>query len=238
MLSIVKQGRNGKESPLPYFMLFTQAFLWMMYGVLTHHPDIVRINGLSSVVSCCYLLVLAAHANSQERHLVTPGILGGIAAVFSGSVAVLAFVHDPLRKIQILSDTAMVFTLGLSAAPMLQVVDVWKNRSLEGFPVPLVAVGAVSCALWSEYAVMINSLPYLIPNVVGVALNLVQLVVVGYVYVVYERKSRPASKADAVAEEKALLKEQYQATQQTEEVDSPPGFSGAVVGASVVVCSA
>mmetsp|Transcript_40341 Transcript_40341/g.96808 ORF Transcript_40341/g.96808 Transcript_40341/m.96808 type:complete len:297 (+) Transcript_40341:72-962(+) len=214
MLSIAKRGRSGKESCLPYLALYTQAFFWAVYGALTHHPDIVRINSIASVVSAGWLVNLAVYANEGDRAWVTPGILATIVGVVITGIAMVLAIHNPVFKVKVVSDTAFIFTLALYFAPLGQAVNVVRTKSTEGFPTALVAVGFVSACLWSEYSLLVNSIAYLVPNLVGVVMNAMQLVAVGYVMVRYpQQREVPLS----VDEEKALLKREWQHTEEGQE---------------------
>jgi uncharacterized protein with PQ loop repeat len=215
MLTIAKRGRSGKESCLPYLALYTQAFFWAVYGALTHHPDIVRINSIASVVSAGWLINLAIYANEGERRWVTPGIVATIVGVVVSGVGMVVGIHDPALKLKVVSDTAFIFTLALYFAPLAQVVNVVRSGSTDGFPTALVAVGFVSAMLWSEYSVLVNSIGYLIPNLVGVVVNGVQLVAVGVVLARNPQQQKQQETALSVDEEKALLQKEFGQTEET-----------------------
>merc|ERR1719375_1705788 len=82
MFTIMRYGASGKEIIgllVPYFLLFTQCFLWSFYGIFTDHPEITRVNVLGTVMCCMYLWIMTSHAKEKDRRVLQPVV--ALAAV-------------------------------------------------------------------------------------------------------------------------------------------------------------
>merc|ERR1719387_887651 len=87
------------------------------------------------------------------------------------------------QRLQIFSWTATFFACMLNIAPMCQSLEVIRTKSLEGFPVALTVAGFISSGIWSEYSLAIHDYGYLLPNLLGVIMNGIQIGIVCWVYV-------------------------------------------------------
>jgi len=181
MFSIARTKRLGKESPLPYFLLFAQAVNWVFYGVLTGRPGIVHVNVLCSVMVFMYLSVMVLNANPEDRHVVRPLLVAGVLTVVGVSVGVLCL-HGHETQVTVFSRLALVLNIMLYVAPCFQLSDCIRNRSVEGFPIALTSASFVSSFLWAQYSWLVGSMAYLVPNAAGVLFNGVQLILVSYVH--------------------------------------------------------
>mmetsp|Transcript_15718 Transcript_15718/g.37947 ORF Transcript_15718/g.37947 Transcript_15718/m.37947 type:complete len:377 (-) Transcript_15718:109-1239(-) len=184
MFSILRTGRTGKESPVPYFMLWAQAFFWIFYGVLTSHPDIVHINMLTAVMASAYLLILGCHANKEDRHIVQPLIIAGVMTAMGFSAWTLSL-GEIYSEVRVFGQVAFVLNIIQGVAPTSLAIEAVRSKSLEGFPVALTAAGFVANTLWAQYAMLVHSTYYLIPNAVGSIFAAAQLAAVAYVHVFY-----------------------------------------------------
>mmetsp|Transcript_13561 Transcript_13561/g.33315 ORF Transcript_13561/g.33315 Transcript_13561/m.33315 type:complete len:1037 (+) Transcript_13561:5116-8226(+) len=84
-------------------------------------------------------------------------------------------------KAQIFSYLGITVNIFVYIVPCAQLLDVVETGDVDLFPVPLLTVaGLVSNALWAEYSLKIHSIPYLIPNLIGVIFNFLQITVLCY----------------------------------------------------------
>ncbi|KAF4749943.1 hypothetical protein FOZ63_010396 [Perkinsus olseni] len=173
------RAKRAKGSALPYSTLFTQAYLWVWYGYLTAHWDIVHINLLTVFISAFYVAVFA----SYDGHVVSKAAtLLSVMAVVVGALICNTSLSDSKLKVQVFAYSATTLSIILCAAPTPQIVTVVRSKSLEGYPTALTVAGFISCCLWAQCSILMHSLPYLIPNLVGVFLNGAQLMVVIWIH--------------------------------------------------------
>lgn len=191
MFTIMRYGASGKELIgllVPYFLLFTQCFLWSFYGIFTFHNEITRVNVLGTVMCCMYLGIMTTYAREKDRRVLQPMV--GLASLL---LIVVSFgvmgCFEAESRLRIFSNAATFFAVLLNVAPMVQIVEVVRTKSTDGFPVALTVAGFISSALWSEYSMLIHDTAYLMPNLLGVLMNGVQLGVVLWVYVKFTLES-------------------------------------------------
>ncbi|KAF4667531.1 hypothetical protein FOL47_003494 [Perkinsus chesapeaki] len=173
------RAKRAKGSALPYSTLFTQAYLWVWYGYLTAHWDIVRINLLTVLISAFYVGVFASY---DIRVISKAATLLSVMAVVVGALICNTSLTDMKLKVEVFAYCATALSIVLCIAPTPQIVTVVRSRSLDGYPTALTVASFISSCLWAQCSILMHSLPYLIPNLVGVILNGGQLVVVIWVY--------------------------------------------------------
>eukprot|EP00746_Dinoflagellata_sp_MGD_P006237 gnl/MRDRNA2_/MRDRNA2_112134_c0_seq1.p1 gnl/MRDRNA2_/MRDRNA2_112134_c0~~gnl/MRDRNA2_/MRDRNA2_112134_c0_seq1.p1 ORF type:complete len:310 (+),score=38.40 gnl/MRDRNA2_/MRDRNA2_112134_c0_seq1:156-1085(+) len=184
MFSIMRYGASGKEIMgllVPYFMLFAQCYLWSWYGILLSNPSITRVNVLGTSMCLMYLLIMVNYASPKDRRVLQPMVALMVVMVVIASLTIASGFHMDRRK-EMFSNVATLFAILLNVSPMVQIIEVVKTKNLEGFPVALTVAGFISSSLWSEYSIMIHAIPYLIPNLLAVVMNGMQIVVICWVY--------------------------------------------------------
>jgi hypothetical protein len=169
---------------LLYSLLFAQAILWVVYGCVTNRQPIVYVNALYSVVTGVYMLGYACYAVDRR------GIL--ISCVLGLSIFILCCVLLPDKDIQtfILGSTATVCSSLLSFVPLREVADVLRKKSVSAdFPIGLALTGLLGSCMWGICAVFMRSLPYLVSNIISLALCGLQVAV----YMVFQEQDVPQS---------------------------------------------
>jgi len=187
MFKIMRYGASGKEIMgllVPYFMLFSQYYLWAWYGILLNNKNITRINVLGTSICCMYLLIMVNYASPKDRMVLRPMVSLAVVMLVIASFMIANGFHTHRRE-EVFSNAATLFAILLNVSPMVQIFEIVKTKSTEGFPVALTVAGFISSSLWSEYSIMIHAIPYLIPNLLGVVMNGIQIVVVCWVYIKY-----------------------------------------------------
>lgn len=184
MFKIMRYGASGKELMgllIPYSLYFTQCFLWSFYGILTDHLAIAQINVLGTTMCLMYLGIMANYAQLKDRVVLRPMICLGVVVLLLTSMACLMSCGQKQRLL-VFSWSATMFACLLNIAPMVQSLEVIRTKSLEGFPVALTVAGFISSGIWSEYSMAIHDYGYLLPNLLGVLMNGVQICIVCWVY--------------------------------------------------------
>jgi uncharacterized protein with PQ loop repeat len=187
MFSIMRYGASGKEIMgllVPYFMLFAQCYLWSWYGILLSNQNITRVNVLGTSMCLMYLLIMVNYASPKDRVVLRPMVTLMVVMVVIASLMIASGFHLDRRK-EMFSNVATFFAILLNMSPMAQILEVVKTKNLEGFPVALTVAGFISSSLWAEYSIMIHAIPYLIPNLLAVVMNGMQIVVICWVYAKY-----------------------------------------------------
>merc|ERR1719321_492900 len=100
--------------------------------------------------------------------------------VISTLTAIVSFGQK--QRLHIFSMTATFFACMLNVAPMVQSMEVIRTKDLAGFPVALTVAGFLASGVWAEYSLAIHDYGYLLPNLLGVVMNGIQICIVCWVY--------------------------------------------------------
>jgi len=184
MFKIMRYGASGKELMgllIPYSLYFAQCFLWSFYGILTDHLAIAQINVLGTVMCLMYLIIMAQYAQLKDRVVLRPMVCLCVSTLFFVTMSCIVSLNQK-KRLMVFSYSATFFAVCLNIAPMVQSLEVIRTKSLEGFPVALTVAGFISSSIWSEYSVAIHDYSYLLPNLLGVIMNGIQIAMVCWVY--------------------------------------------------------
>jgi len=184
MFTIMRYGASGKELMgllIPYTFYFIQCFLWSFYGILTDHLAIAQINVLGTVMCLMYLLIMANYAQLKDRVVLRPMVCLLIVVLLLVTITSL-MMFGGTQRLKVFSYAATFFAVSLNIAPMVQSFEVVRTKSLDGFPVALTVAGFISSCIWSEYSWTIREYGYLLPNLLGVIMNGMQIWIVCWVY--------------------------------------------------------
>lgn len=184
MFKIMRYGANGKELMgllIPYSLYFTQCFLWSFYGILTDHIAIAKINVLGTTMCLMYLFIMAQYSQPKDRVVLRPMVCLCVLVLVVVTLTCIVSLGQK-QRLQVFSWSATFFACLLNIAPMVQGMEVIRTKSLEGFPVALTVAGFVSSGIWSEYSFAIHDYGYLLPNLLGVIMNSIQIGIVWWVY--------------------------------------------------------
>lgn len=151
----------------------------MWYGYLTAHRDIFHINLLAVFTSTFYVGVFAFYDADAVNRFTTVLV---VTTVVVAALVCDTNISDAKLKIEIFAFSATTLSIILCASPTPQIVTVIRSKSLEGYPTALTVAGFISSCLWAQCSILMHSLPYLVPNLVGVLFNGAQLVVVIWIY--------------------------------------------------------
>lgn len=179
----------------PYFFLFAQGYFWALYGLVVGNADIAAINILGIVVAGFYLIALAGHEDPDEpqktvddenllHRIGTVRNLLGMSTLACGVISACNLsVEDQSLRSELLAYTALCFNMGMVLAPLRQCADALKKKAMEGFPVALTIANFMSCGLWAQYSALTHNMAYLVPNMLGLLCNGIQMCVVAWVYI-------------------------------------------------------
>jgi solute carrier family 50 protein (sugar transporter) len=116
---ISKNRSSGDLSPLPFISLFTNSFIWSLYGFLKMDPTVLIPNGCG-VFSSLYC-ILAFHKNAITKP----------KKLYVGSVIILvgALLLAISNKVRFIGILGCVLSVLLSASPLAVMQTVIKDKS-------------------------------------------------------------------------------------------------------------
>ena len=80
--------------------------------------------------------------------------------------------------LQLLAPVATVSALTAGSLPAIQIARLWRDRSSAGISLVWVLGALTNSAVWTTYALTLGSLPLILPNVLGLLMNLSMTTVV------------------------------------------------------------
>ncbi|EPS72542.1 hypothetical protein M569_02215, partial [Genlisea aurea] len=173
---IYKEKSTMEFDSLPYAVALFSAMLWMYYAFLKPHSFLlITINSFGCVIQTFYLTLYFIYASRPARRqclkilgIMNVGALGLILGVsyicFEGHI-----------RVQVVGWACVAVSVGVFAAPLRIVIHVVKTRSAEFMPFYLSFFLTLSAVMWFGYGIFQHDLCIAIPNVVGFALGLVQM---------------------------------------------------------------
>ncbi|GKV17385.1 hypothetical protein SLEP1_g27900 [Rubroshorea leprosula] len=173
---------------IPYLTALFSAMLWIYYALLKSSSDailLITINGLGCIFKSTYIAIYITYAPKQAR-ISTLKLLFlfnflGFCSMFLPSY----FLVKGLQRVQIVGWICMIFSLMVFAAPLSVVRLVIRTKSAEFMPFFLSFFLTLSAFMWLFYGLLLRDWYITIPNVPGLILGLLQMVL----YVVYRPRT-------------------------------------------------
>nr|XP_010921651.2 bidirectional sugar transporter SWEET16 [Elaeis guineensis] len=194
---VVKKKSTESFKWQPYVTTLLSTSLWTFYGLLK--PGgllVVTVNGMGSVLQAIYVTLYLIYAPRDTRvkmakfvAILNVGFLGLVILV------TLLAIHGS-HRLTVIGSMCAALTVGMYASPLAAMRMVVKTRSVEYMPFFLSFFLFLNGGVWSSYSLLVQDYFIGVPNGIGFALGLVQLVL----YAIYRRKT-PLVKAAAAYEE-------------------------------------
>lgn len=200
-MKIVRDGNIGGFDSVPYLASLLNCALWVSYSVLTPDrlsPLLTNAAGVVLQMTWCGLFL---YFSERKGPLVIK--LVAIAAFWFAATFVdcefVPYLHiKPLHRSETLKTEALgtlcaLFNIVMYASPLAVARKVIASRSVESMPLPLSVMTFLCCLLWFSYSLLVGDSWIFVPNVCGLVLGIVQLVLYTYYC---KRRPRPASTRD------------------------------------------
>ncbi|WOK91367.1 hypothetical protein Cni_G00058 [Canna indica] len=166
-------------SAAPYLATLVNCMLWLLYGLPMVHPHstwILTVNGAGLVIELIYVLIFLGFSEGEGRLRVLLVLVAEVVFVGGASAVILVLVHSHEHRSLIAGVLCVIFGTVMYAAPLSVMRQVIKSRSVEFMPLSLSLGYLLNGLCWTTYAI-IHFDPFLtIPNCLGVAFALAQLV--------------------------------------------------------------
>ena len=173
MLAILRRRSTEAFSCLPYAAAFLQCSVWVAYALVTPNrlsPLVTNVAGVA--LESVYLLVFLPNASDPtSARAVVFGAFGGAFLLIAG---VLVLTPHPSWS-PALGTVAAALNIVMYAAPLSVAMHVIRTRSVAHMPLLLTLAQSACTASWLAYSMCVADAAIFVPNVVGVALAVVQL---------------------------------------------------------------
>ncbi|RLN55354.1 hypothetical protein BBP00_00008530 [Phytophthora kernoviae] len=191
-----KNKTTGDMSVLPSVMIFGNSYGGLFYAIAIDNWLPLFATSILGVVVGILLTVFFYHWAPNK-----PAVIKIFIGTFVVCVIITTYNVLALAGVTGQSDSSVSTTLGfimiaatclMYASPMTTITRVIKTKTPSSMPFTMGVVNVMNSFCWGVYGYLINNMFLLAPNIVGVTLSVIQMVVT-YIY-----RSKP-SKDDQVA---------------------------------------
>lgn len=170
IVNIVQNKRTDNLSPFPFVSLYTNCFIWTLYGYLNHDATVLYANGAGIIAGLIYTGIFAKYTHIS------------MLKYYAGSIAILAPMltsHlwlDTSNAIQLLGSFGCASAVILMASPLATLKNVIKDKSTESIPFVMSLSMFLNGISWGSYGWFVAGDPYIyLPNILGTVAATAQL---------------------------------------------------------------
>ncbi|XP_075658648.1 bidirectional sugar transporter SWEET16-like [Castanea sativa] len=196
---VVKKKSTENYNGIPYIATLLNASLWTFYGHLKPGGLLLEtVNGIGVVLQLIFVTLFVIYA-PQDMKVKTAYMVGIFNVVFPGSVIAITLlsIHERNKQLTIIGILCVGLAVGMYASPLLSMKTVIKTMSVKYMPFSLSFFLFLNAGIWCGYSILTKDCFVGVPNAVGFALGLVQLII----YAIYKYKSKVSDKPDDVMKE-------------------------------------
>ena len=181
-LEVLKGKLNYKDSPgVLLIMSFMNCCLWADYGLVKNDFQVYFANGIGGTITLVWITIYLIFLGSKNLPLALVYNVGLVLAVI-GIMLLFYFIVS----MTITGYCAMIFNVLMYAAPGEKIYQVITTKNYKLIPIFSV-IGGFACSLcWLMYGFYQKDLNLIIPNALGLAAAILQVVV----YLIYYLKSK------------------------------------------------
>ena len=177
---LIKGELTLKESPgLLLICSFLNCILWSDYGLLTNKFSVYFANGLGGAITLIFITIFLIHLADRKILFSLIYILFLMACV-TEIYFFCYYILDP----EITAIIANVFNVLMYAAPGAKIYIICKNGNYKFIPIWSTLGGLACSTSWMFYGIYKKDKYLIIPNALGCASAIVQLIV----YIIYRNK--------------------------------------------------
>eukprot|EP00271_Cylindrocystis_brebissonii_P014574 TRINITY_DN35956_c0_g1_i1.p1 TRINITY_DN35956_c0_g1~~TRINITY_DN35956_c0_g1_i1.p1 ORF type:complete len:267 (-),score=27.01 TRINITY_DN35956_c0_g1_i1:1399-2199(-) len=180
---IIASESTEEFSPFPYVSTLLNCSVWVLYALPYITPNRTAplvTNAIGIIFQSVYIFLFVYYARDKPKKYVL-SLLGGFVLFMSALLLlVLGYLSEESRSPTV-GYFAMFFTVVMFGAPLSSLAVVIRTLSVEFMPLPLSLMGFACSTVWTLYGIYVQDQYVIVPNLFGMALGLVQLVIYFYV---------------------------------------------------------
>lgn len=177
--AVLKAGKDrslGDLNPFPFGVTIANTIVWLSYGLIKRDPFVTCPNTPGVVVAVFNTLTSYGLADEAKRSrlkmvcCLTAGVLPvlGVCTAFAAK--------DAAARLGIWGFAGNIIALVYYGAPLSSMYDVIRTRNSASILLPLTLMNTANAALWTTYGFAVAD-PYIwVPNGIGLALSVAQIV--------------------------------------------------------------
>ncbi|KAK7328229.1 hypothetical protein VNO77_22331 [Canavalia gladiata] len=198
-----KKSTEGFQS-LPYLVALFSSMLWLYYALLKINDAIllITVNSFGSVIEIIYIVTYIIYAHKEARNLTIKLFVAMNVSTFALILFISYFAVQGSVRVKVLGWICVSVSVSVFAAPLSIVAQVIRTKSAQFMPFNLSFFLTLSAIMWFAYGLLLRDICIALPNVLGFALGLLQMVL----FCIY-RNGRVKKEEEEEEEEKEKEKE-------------------------------
>lgn len=171
--ALQKAGKLGSLHQFSYAALFStllNQFIWWVYGIQRGIMGIIIGNAITLPLSLLTVLIYHHYDKSLVSALSKYSVIFPLIALFS-----VTFI-----SVDTLGYLCVAINIYSYVAPLEQIKPILKSKDPKFIDGTTTAVGLLNSILWGWYGLILGDIPMIIPNLIGMTLGCLQLILVGW----------------------------------------------------------
>lgn len=170
---IVRNKSTGDLSPLPFVSGYLSTGVWLRYGFLIQDSSVILVNTIGLSLFLGYVITFGIY--SLKKTTLFRQFLGSLIVLISTLIYIQHSESIEIAR-KHLGLICTIVTVGFFAAPLVSILHVFKVRSTESLPFPIILSTFFVSIQWFFYGVLLGD-PYIqIPNLLGFVIASFQLI--------------------------------------------------------------
>ncbi|XP_061337170.1 bidirectional sugar transporter N3-like [Gastrolobium bilobum] len=175
-----KKSTEGFQS-LPYLVALFSCVLWLYYALVKKDALLlITINSSGCVIEIIYIIVYLIYAPKNARILTIKLFMAMNVASFALILFVTQFALYGSLRVKVLGWICVSISVSVFAAPLSIVAQVIRTKSVQFMPFNLSFFLTLSAIMWFTYGLLLKDICIAIPNVLGFALGLLQMLLYAF----------------------------------------------------------
>ncbi|XP_025077107.1 sugar transporter SWEET1-like isoform X2 [Pomacea canaliculata] len=170
--------KDTKNVPYLFFLINTViSLIAVYYGLVVSNSTLILVNGVGTILWGLYVFVYVAVSRSKSWPVAQVLML---ALLLLGHLLYLKlFTPYPPALASTLGFFLFVWSVVVLLTPILDIVQIARERSAEGTSIPLLLGGTLCCLAWLAYGYLLNDFFVYAPNILGLGVNFAKFVAMG-----------------------------------------------------------
>lgn len=178
----IAKKSTGDSSGFPFICGFLSCSLWLKYGVLAQESLVILVNIIGTTLFLLYVVIywmFTINKKSTTRQL-TFALTILLGSIYYTQI----YEENPRKALEVMGYLCCTITVVFFAAPCCMLLQVFRIKSTEMLPFPLILTSFLVSIQWFIVGLLINDLFLQIPNFIGSLLSGTQLLL----FVIYPSK--------------------------------------------------
>lgn len=192
---VIRSNNTEDFSPFPYVSTLLNCSVWVIYAlpfITPQRTSPLITNVIGVIFQSVYVIIFVRYARDKARVYVLRLLAGYVTFMVLLLLVVGGLLPPPFRS-QAVGYCALIFTVIMFASPLSALAVVLKSRSVEYMPLPLSLMGFACSTSWTIYGAYVQDELIILPNLFGMALGLIQLVIYFFISQQSQQGARKAS---------------------------------------------